>query len=189
MPLLASYTYAVLFPLTVVEGPLVSILAGFVCSLGYANLYLVFPIIVLGDLTGDCLWYAAGRWGRRGFSGRWAAFVGITPARLVRVQEYFEKHSGKTLLLGKLTHGVGALILVAAGVAQVRPRRFLGFNLLATVPKSLVLLLLGYFFGQALAQAASLLNYLAFGIAGVAVLAVVAYVVPRRFARRFLAGS
>jgi membrane-associated protein len=176
----------VLFPLTVVEGPSISSLAGFFCSLGYANLYLVFPIIVVGDLTGDCLWYAAGRWGRRGFGARWGKFFGITPERLLRIERHFEKHSGKTLVLGKLTHAVGSLVLVGAGVARVRPRRFIVFNLLATIPKSLVLLLVGYFFGQAYGQAASMLNYLALAMVGIAVLAVVGYVVPKRFARQFL---
>jgi membrane-associated protein len=176
----------VVFPLTVVEGPIVSILAGFLCSLGYAHLYFLLPIIVAGDLTGDCLWYAAGRWGRRGFGGRWGKFFGVTPERLLRIERHFEKHSGKTLVLGKLTHAVGSLVLVGAGVARVRPRRFLVYNLVATVPKSLALLLVGYFFGRAYGQAASVLNYVAIGTAGLTALGIVAYVVPRRFARQFL---
>ncbi len=185
VPLLAAYTYAVLFPLTVVEGPIVSILAGFLCFLGFANPYLVLPIIVAGDITGDCIWYAAGRWGRRGFSGRWARYLGVTPDRLRRIEKHFEKHSGKTLILGKLTQALGALVLVGAGIARVRPRRFIMFNLLATVPKSLALLLVGYFFGRAYGQAASVLNYLALAMAALVVLAVVAYLIPRRFAKQF----
>lgn len=184
--MLAAYTYVVLFPLTIVEGPIVSILAGFLCSLGFANLYLVFPMIVAGDIAGDCLWYAVGRWGRKGFGGRWSKYLGVTPERLRRIEQHFDSHSGKTLVLGKLTHGLGALVLLGAGVAGVRLRRFVVFNLLATVPKSLALLLVGYFLGQAYGKAASALNYVALGMVALAVLSLVAYVIPRRLAPQLL---
>jgi len=170
----------------VVEGPIVTILAGFLASLGYVNLFLVYLIIVAGDVTGDCIWYAAGRWGRRGFSGRWGKYTGITPERLLRIERHFEKHAGKTLLLGKLTHAVGSLVLVGAGVARVKPRRFILFNLMATVPKSLALLLFGYYFGKAYGQAGNVLNYLALGMIALTVLGAIAYLIPRRFARRLL---
>ncbi|MFH0915624.1 MAG: DedA family protein [bacterium] len=183
--LLAAYTYAVLFPLTMVEGPIVTILAGYLAFLGYVNLFLVYAVVVAGDLTSDLLWYAAGRWGRRRYTGKWGRYIGITPERLLRIEKHFERHSGKTLVLGKLTQAVGALILVGAGAARVRPRRFIVFNLLATLPKSLLLLLFGYYFGKAYSQAGSLLNYVALGTLVLALLAAVTYLIPRRFARQF----
>jgi membrane protein DedA with SNARE-associated domain len=183
--LLATYTYAVLFPLTVVEGPIITILAGYLASLGYANPFLVYAIVVTGDMTGDLAWYAAGRWGRQRYTGKWSKYVGITPERLLRIKKHFESHSGKTLVLGKLTQAVGALVLVGAGAARVRPRRFIVFNLLATLPKSLALLLFGYYFGKAYGHAGSVLNYVALGTIALAVLAAIVYLIPRRFARQF----
>jgi membrane protein DedA with SNARE-associated domain len=183
--LLATYTYAVLFPLTVVEGPIITILAGYLASLGYVNPFLVYAIVVAGDMTGDLAWYAAGRWGRQRYTGKWSKYVGITPERLLRIEKHFESHSGKTLVLGKLTQAVGALVLVGAGAAGVRPRRFIVFNLLATLPKSLALLLFGYYFGKAYGHAGSVLNYVALGTIALAVLAAMIYLIPRRFARQF----
>lgn len=183
--LLATYTYAVLFPLTVVEGPIITILAGYLASLGYVNPFLVYAIAVAGDMTGDLAWYAAGRWGRKRYTGKWGKYVGITPERLLRIEQHFEGHSGKTLVLGKLTQAVGALVLVGAGAARVRPRRFILFNLLATLPKSLALLLFGYYFGKAYGHAGSVLNYVALGTIALAVLAAMIYLIPRRFARQF----
>jgi len=60
----------------------------------------------------------------------------------------------------------------------------MAFNLIATVPKSLALLLFGYYFGKAYAQAASALDYAALATVVLVVLALMAYIVPRRFARR-----
>jgi len=169
----------------VFEGPIVTIIAGFLASQGYVSPFLVYLIVVAGDVTGDCVWYAAGRWGRRGISGLWGKYLGITPERLLRIEKHFERHSGKTLVIGKLTHAVGSLVLVGAGVARVRPRRFILYNLAATLPKSLALLIFGYYFGKAYGQAGNVLNYLALGMVAVTVLAAMTYLIPRRFARQF----
>jgi membrane protein DedA with SNARE-associated domain len=56
--------------------------------------------------------------------------------------------AGAMLLFGKLTHSAGFAVLLAAGAARVDLRRFLAFNLLGTLPKVLVLVLLGYWFGR-----------------------------------------
>lgn len=52
------------------------------------------------------------------------------------------------LLFGKLTHSAGFAVLLAAGAAHVKLRPFLGFNLLGALPKVLVLVLAGYWFGR-----------------------------------------
>jgi membrane-associated protein len=168
-----------------VEGPIVTILAGYLASQGYVSAFLVYLIVVAGDVTGDLAWYAAGRWSRLGLDSRWGKYLGITPERLRRVEEHFERHSGKTLLVGKLTQGLGALVLLGAGATRMRPVRFLAFNLLATLPKSLALLLFGYYFGKAYGQAGTILDYAALATVAVIVLVAIAYVVPRRFARQF----
>lgn len=183
IPLLAAGTYLVLFPLSVIEGPIVTIVAGFLASLGLVNIFLVYLVVISGDLTGDGLCYAVGRWGLKRFAGRWGKYIGVTPARLLRMDDHFEKHSGKTLLLGKLTFGLGSLALVGAGAAKMKPGRFVLYNALGTLPKSLALLAVGYYFGKAYAQAGSVLNYLAIGMVSFAVLAVAAYVISRRLAK------
>ena len=56
------------------------------------------------------------------------------------------------MLLGKVTHSLGALVLVAAGAARMNIWVFLGWNLIATVPKSLLLIWLGLWLGDMSAQ-------------------------------------
>ncbi|HUZ60693.1 MAG TPA: hypothetical protein VMU83_18125, partial [Hanamia sp.] len=61
--LLLKFRYVILFPLAVVEGPILAVIAGFLCTEGYLNLFIVYTIIVLGDITGDTICYLFGRWG------------------------------------------------------------------------------------------------------------------------------
>lgn len=164
LALLLTYRYAVLFPAAVVEGPMVMILTGFLASLGYFQLASVYAALVVGDLVGDSLYYALGRWGRWQFIDRWGKYVGVTRERTIALDDHFAQHSGKTLALGKLTHAVGAVILVAAGASGVPYRKFLWFNFLATLPKTLLLLLLGFYFGQAYRQFSHYLGYTALGM-------------------------
>ena len=61
--LLHDYGYYVLFPLAVVEGPILAVIAGFLCATGIMNPFLVYLFIVSGDIVGDSVCYFAGRSG------------------------------------------------------------------------------------------------------------------------------
>ena len=149
---LLQYRYIVLFPLVAIEGPIITIIAGFLASLGHLNIFICYPVIVFADILGDLFMYAQGRWGGKPAARRWGHHFGIKPETIVRLEEHFKNHPGKTLLVGKLSHFFGGPILIAAGMARMRTSEFLWFNLLGTLPKSLILLLVGFYFGQAYAK-------------------------------------
>jgi membrane-associated protein len=136
-----------------VEGPVVTILAGAVCAMGLLKLPLAYAVVTSGDLVADSLYYALGRWGRKSVINRWGRYVGLTMSRIERLDHHIGLHGIKMLLMGKLTHGIGATFLVAAGVARMSYPRFLLANAAATLPKSLILLLVGYYFGRFLGRA------------------------------------
>ena len=180
---LAVYGYAALLPLAIIEGPAVTVFAAFLAAQGVFDVVGVYAIVVLGDLIGDVLHYAVGRWaaarwaakpraakpmaadlvasgwgaaGRRA-TGRWPTQPksGRTSRWMASVRQRVEvlaprirTRAGAMLLFGKLTHSAGFAVLLAAGAAHVKLRRFLAFNLLGTLPKSLLLVLLGYWFGK-----------------------------------------
>ena len=162
MQWLQHYRYLILFPGAIVEGPIITIIAGFFASLGYFNIFLAYGTIVLGDLTGDGLWYGLGGYfSRHRHIGRWGKFFGLTDERIQHLKKHFEKHSGKTLALGKLSHGIGTVFLVAAGAAKMPFWKFIYYNLLGTLVKSVFLILIGYYFGHALTKINSYLEFTA----------------------------
>jgi len=181
--LLVQYQYYILFPLVVVEGPLVTIIAGFLASLGYFNLIALYALVVMADLVGDSLYYVIGRLGREHLIEKWGRFVGITLNSIERVERHFEKHQGKTLIFGKLSHAIGGVILVAAGIARIPYRDFLFFNFLATLPKSLILLFIGFYFGQAFRQISKYLDYTAFLLVLAAVILIAIYFIIQKIAK------
>ncbi|MCL4354044.1 VTT domain-containing protein, partial [Patescibacteria group bacterium] len=128
---LLVYKYVILFPVMVIEGPIITIIAGFLSSLDFLNIFIVFPVIVVADLTGDFIYYSIGRWGREGFLDKWGHYFGINAEKVVKLENHFEKHTRKTLIFGKLSHAFGAPILVAAGIVKIPIGRFMWFNFFA----------------------------------------------------------
>lgn len=180
MQWLLHYKYFVLFPVMVVEGPMITVIAGFLSSLGYLNIFVVYVVVVIGDLVGDSIYYAGGRWGRKRFVRRWGRYVGIRMERIMQLQEYFAKHKAKTLIVAKLSHAIGAPVLVAAGVANVPYWQFVGINFLAALPKSLVLLLIGFYFGKGYAKISEYLDYTALGTVALAALLIMLYLIKKK---------
>jgi membrane protein DedA with SNARE-associated domain len=155
-----TYRYLVLFPIVVVEGPIITIIAGFLASLDLLSIYITYVVIVFADLSGDFIYYSIGRWGRENFIDKWGKYIGLNKQKIGKVEEHFEKHRKKTLIFGKLSHAVGMPILVAAGIAKVPIWEFLWLNFLATLPKSFIFLFIGYYFGEAYVKFDKYLDYI-----------------------------
>ncbi len=182
--LLFAYRYFALFVIMVVEGPIITVIGGFLSSVGALNLYVTFAVVVIGDVVGDSIYYALGRWGRWGFIDRWGHYVGITRERVEKIERHFDKHSGKTLVLGKLTHAIGSIILFAAGVSRMSYWRFLWFNFVATLPKSLLFILVGFYFGASLMRINRILNITTLVMLGLFGIMIITFLGMRVLAKR-----
>jgi membrane protein DedA with SNARE-associated domain len=150
--LVQAHGLLLLAPLSVLEGPIVTVIAGYLASLGLLNTAGALAVVVAGDLVGDALLYLAGRKGIRRMPQRWRDRLGLNAGRVEALTDHFGMHGGRTLVIGKLTHSAGAAVLVAAGAARMPVGAFLWWNFVATLPKSAAFLALGYAFGAAYAQ-------------------------------------
>jgi membrane-associated protein len=144
---LIAHGSALILPLAVIEGPIVTIVTGFLAAQGFFTWYWVLPLLMCGDLLGDVVYYAIGRAGITplGCIGR---FVGVRGALTPAFQRDLARNATKMLLIGKWTHTIGGVVLVGSGMLRLPLARFIVVNLLATVPKSAVLFGCGYFAGD-----------------------------------------
>lgn len=166
--LLETYKYVILFPLAVIEGPILIIVSGFLVSLGLMNAFIVLPLVIVADVVGDLLHYALGRFGSRFLyaHGHW---IGITEEKLTNAKHYFEKHHLKSVASSKLLHGIGFVGLIAAGSLKIPYKRFALTALGVSLVQSSALLVIGVFFGYAYVQIEHYLSYGALILSGVAV--------------------
>ena len=146
--LIRDYGMLIIGPVAVLEGPVISVISGYLARAGLVSLRLVFVVLVVADLVGDVALYLVGRQGRAGLALPWLARFGVTRRRLASVIRAFRKNDARILVLGKLTHSAGFAVLLAAGMARMPFLRFLALNTAATVPKVAVFLGIGWWFGE-----------------------------------------
>lgn len=146
--LIQDYGLLIIAPVALLEGPVVSVISGYLAKGGLVKLPQTFSVLVLADLLGDCIVYAIGRRGRARVALPWLAACGVTRRRLAQVLRSFRTKGGRILVVGKLTHSAGFAVLLAAGMARMPFLRFFALNLLATLPKVAVFMGLGWWFGQ-----------------------------------------
>ena len=149
LELLQAHGLLLLFLIAVVEGPIVTVLAAYLASLGYLNIFAVYGVVVLSDLVGDSICYVVGRFGHGPVLGRWGPRFGLDERRLAALEAHFRRRGGKTLLIGKLTHSAGFFVLLAAGAARMQFGQFRWYNFIGTLPKSLFFVIVGYTLGYA----------------------------------------
>ena len=171
---LIAHGSALILPLAVIEGPLVSIAAGFLSAQGYFDWWWALCLLVFGDLIGDVIYYWIGRTGRTGITSVLRR-VGVRSTVTAEMQRHLKEHATKMLFIGKWTQSIGVVVLIGSGMLHLPLPRFVLINLLATVPKSAVLFSVGYFvsghyrlFGDHLA-----LGTIVLGLVGVAAIALV----------------
>lgn len=180
LSLLYTYSYLILFPLVVVEGPIVTLIAGFLVSTKFMAFVPAYITVVVADLAGDFLYYSAGRWWFDSFINGFFSFLKTDLKKINKLKKTINFHKGKILFFGKLSHAIGAPILISAGIAKIPVKEFLWFNFLATLPKSLLLLMVGYYFGSAFDSLTKYLhNTMLWLVLGTAVLIIVYIVITK----------
>jgi membrane protein DedA with SNARE-associated domain len=143
---LVAHGTALILPLAIVEGPIVTLVTGFLSAQKFIAWYWAVAILLCGEVIGDLMYYWIGRTGATplGFLGR---RIGIRPPD-AEVQRGLTENATRMLLIGKWTHAVGFVVLVGSGMLRVPLPRFIVVNLLAATPKIALLFGLGYFAGK-----------------------------------------
>ncbi len=181
--LLLHYKYLILLPLSVIEGPIITVIAGFFATMGIFNPYLVYTIAVVGDIFGDTLAYGIGRWGSVPFINHFGRYVGITPEKTEKARAYFETHHTRAVLFSKIFHGVGVAGLITAGNLKVPYKRFFWLCIRISLVQSAIFLTLGLLFGKAYIKFGRYLDY--FGIATIGIgIAVLLFFIIKKYIKR-----
>jgi membrane protein DedA with SNARE-associated domain/membrane-associated phospholipid phosphatase len=157
---LGSWTYLLVGGLAFLEtgafvglvapGEFTVMLGGAVASQGDVSLPLILAITWLAAFTGDSVSFLLGARLGREFLVRHGERFRITSDRLERVEGYFARHGGKTILIGRFIGLVRALAPFIAGSSRLPYRNFAPFSILGTGLWSAGLILAGYFAAQSL---------------------------------------
>jgi len=134
-----------------VPGETILLIAGYFASTGEFNIALVMIIAASGAVVGDNIGFAIGHHYGRGFLLRIGRFFFLTPKRLEHMENYFERHGNKTILVARFITGLRVFAALLAGASRKMPWRvFVLYNMAGAVLWSVVITTLGYLFGASL---------------------------------------
>lgn len=156
--LLLSWGYVLILPIAIVEGPIITIVVGFLVSLGHFNFFVAYLVLILADALGDLLYYGIGRWGHGPWVRKLIAYIGATHERMERLEKKFRRHDFKILMLNK-TQAMGALVLYFCGSIRMPLGRFLWINILGSIPKIAFFEIVGFYFGKSYVRLQSYLDF------------------------------
>ncbi len=147
---LLAYRYLIIFPLVIIEGPIVMLVCGFLIRLGGFDFLPTYLLLILGDLIGDVAYYYIGKHGARRLVDRFGTWFGIRMSDVERFETLFKAHDTKILFISKITMGFGFAMatLMAAGAAHVPFRKYILINLIGGFIWTAILITIGYFFGN-----------------------------------------
>ncbi|HEX5711891.1 MAG TPA: bifunctional DedA family/phosphatase PAP2 family protein, partial [Solirubrobacterales bacterium] len=138
----------------VVPGETTMLLGGAVAGQGAIDVYLLIAIAWFAAWMGDTTSFFLGRRLGREFVLRHGPRVGITHERFEKVEDYFSRHGGKTIFIGRWISLVRALAPFIAGSSGMRYRGFVPYSVLGTGLWASAHILIGYFFSRSIESAA-----------------------------------
>jgi membrane protein DedA with SNARE-associated domain/membrane-associated phospholipid phosphatase len=182
---LGTWTYLVVGVLAFLEtgafvglvapGETTVIVGGVVAGQGEISLLVLIAIVWSCAVAGDLASYAAGRKLGRAWLLRHGERLKITEDRLHKVEEFFERRGGATILIGRFIGFVRALAPFIAGTSNMPLRRFLPYDVLGAGAWAATFSVLGYVFWQSFDQLTTYVSrgLLAFGTVVAVVVAIV----------------
>jgi membrane protein DedA with SNARE-associated domain len=163
-----------------VPGETMLIAASLYAATGQLNIVLVGVIAVLASTAGSAIGYAIGEFGGRPLAERYGKYVFLTPERLDKTHEFFNRRGALVVLLGRFVEGVRQAVGVIAGISEMTFPRFLMFTLIGSVLWVTTWATVGEVAGDHITTISHYATYVALGIAVVVVLLVVRVVVKSR---------
>jgi membrane protein DedA with SNARE-associated domain/membrane-associated phospholipid phosphatase len=165
----------------VVPGETVMLLGGAVAGQGAIDIYLLIAIAWFAAWLGDTTSFFLGRRLGREFVMRHGPRFGIGHERFEKVEDYFGRHGGKTIFIGRFVSLVRAFAPFIAGSSGMRYRAFVPYSILGTGLWASAHILIGYAFSRSIDSAAKYAGRGAFLLGALIVVVVGSVVLYRHF--------
>ncbi|MBI4050530.1 MAG: DedA family protein [Candidatus Doudnabacteria bacterium] len=145
---ISTYGYWIAIPIMIFEGPVITIVMGFLASLGLFNILIVIALGAISDLISDLIYYWSGYHGGPRVLEKLKIPQVHQNNSLQELKERFEKHPGKIFFGVKVLTGLAHSTFVLAGVTRVNYGKILRYSVPGGLIWSTGLAVLGYYFGK-----------------------------------------
>jgi len=131
---------------TIVPGHVAVIAGGFLAHTGILNLWAVLILSMIGAILGDSIGFYLGRKYGIHMIDRLKPFFFIKDEHIEKAQDLLSKHTGKAMILGRLSPVTRAVMPFLVGTGKTSHSKFWIFNIIGAVIWVGLSVLLGYAF-------------------------------------------
>ena len=151
-------SYAFIFVLFLIEGPVLNYVVAFAASLGFFNIFIVFLLGVAGNVVADLIYYYIGKIGKKNLIDKY--LKNINSQKIDKIKNLLKEHPRKTLLLTKITP-ISTPGLILAGAVEMPIGLFILYSFLISSMLVFIMMSLGFFSGAAFV---TIFGYFKYGI-------------------------
>ena len=119
---------------------------GALAARGSLDIYLVAVLLLVAAILGDTVNYWVGKLVGQKLIERYPKL--FRPEHLRRTHDFFERYGGKTIVIARFVPIVRTFAPFVAGIGKMTYSRFMAYNVGGALLWILLLLPLGYFFGN-----------------------------------------
>jgi membrane protein DedA with SNARE-associated domain len=166
-----------------VPGEIMLIAAAVFAGAGQMNIAVVFLVGVLAAVLGDNIGFAVGHFGGRPLAERFGRYVFLTPERLDRAEDFFNRQGGKVVAIARFIDGLRQINGLLAGIAGMHWAKFLAYNALGAALWVGTWCAVGFLAGEHIVEIYDEFERYKWYVVGALVI-VVAIVIARRVRRR-----
>lgn len=145
---LQIWGYPVMLFFMIAEGPITTIVAAFLASMGFFEWQIVYLLSIFADLIGDAIWYFVGFFGGRAVLKKFRTKLGIRKSTIEYLENKFHSDGTKIIFSVKVSTGLSLVTFILAGAMKMNFIKFIQFSFLGGIIWSGFLVALGYFFGE-----------------------------------------
>lgn len=154
--ILQHYSYLGLFAILFVEEggiPLPipgDIFIAAAAALPNSNYFLVVATVILATLSGSTILFTLSRTFGHKLLTKYSKHLKITPGKIKKVDVWFKKHGGKTIVIGRLIPGIRTITPFTAGLFGVSYKTFWLYSAVAAFVWANIYYAVGRLFGNLL---------------------------------------
>jgi membrane protein DedA with SNARE-associated domain len=143
-------------------------LGGFTASRGDLTLWGVMLAATFGSVTGALVLYGVGRWfGQERLYwlvDRYGRYVMLKQSDIDKANDWFERYSGKAVIIGRLVPVVRSLVSIPAGMTKMSLPVFIVYTTLGSALWNGILVGAGYILGDNWEEVEQYVGYLQYAV-------------------------
>ena len=139
--------YVILFLAMLIEGELFLIAAGMMVSLHAFDLFDAYFFALAGVLTGDVLWYSAGRYLEHNHSEN--KYLSSVINRVLKSLPGIKKNPFRMIFLSKFIYGLNHSTILVLGYIKIEFMHFFKIQVLTSFLWTVIFFTIGYVSGEA----------------------------------------